>query len=290
MLRRILLLILAGLLSIGLYGWREAVSDPRVITATMVIPQLPRGTPDMRLALVSDIHVGNWAMPVARLDRIVTMIDALHPDVILLAGDFVNGQSYSRDEAHPELLVAPLSRLHAPLGVFAVRGNHDGLTWPEEIAATLRRAGVTVLANHAARIGPIALVGIDDRQTMRADIPAAMADAAFHGGVPVVMGHDPGLVPFLPAGIPLALFGHTHCGQIVLGTWFHNAWDPINMRPRFDDRYRCGLVRDEWPAAKGQPAMARTVIVTGGVGAATLMPIRLGAPPDLWMITLRAPA
>lgn len=276
---RYLPIVLAiALIVIGVRGLFEARQDPVVRRATIVLGALPAGSRPLRLALVSDIHVGNLAMPVSRLDRIVDQINAQHPDAILLAGDYVNGWNAQSRDFHPDYFVAPFSRLKAPLGKFAVLGNHDAETSPALVEAALTRAGVMVLTNGAARIGNIALIGLDDFSLRRTNVGQGLISARKLGGIPVIMAHSPEFADALPATIPLIMTGHTHCAQIRLG-WRIDAFDIWHWRYRFPPRLTCGLVHDR----------ARDVIVTAGVGAASLPPIRLNAPPDFWIITLIPP-
>jgi predicted MPP superfamily phosphohydrolase len=277
--RRLLrLLPAAGLLVvfwIGLLGLLEARSDPVVRRATIAIDRLPHGTPPLRLVLVSDIHVGNPAMPVRRLERIVDQINAEHADAVLIAGDLVNGDTPGSKLFKPDLFVAPLSRLRAPLGVYASMGNHDEETRPEAVKAALRRAGVRVLDDSMVRLGPIALVGTTfEHQPLRGELPVFSA-ARRSGGVPVIMSHVPPWPGVIPRDVPLVLSGHTHCGQIVLGNW-DNSFNPMQWEPRFDPKFRCGFAH----------VRRYTILVTGGVGASSVLPIRIGAPPDFWVITL----
>lgn len=272
LIRRILFLALVAFV---LVGWFEARQDPVVRRVTIVLNGLPPGTPPLRLALVSDIHAGNLAMPAARLDRIVDQINAQHADAILLAGDYVNGDQPDSWDFHPEVLIKPLSRLHASMGVYAILGNHDAQTRPDQVEAALAQAHVTVLKNHAVRLGGIALAGMNDLAMRRAWLRDAIDSARAVGGVPVALGHSPLQVGLIPDGVPLVLMGHTHCGQIVLPGW-DNSFDLVHWRYRFNPRYICGVVHD----------FSRTVIVTGGVGAATIPPLRFNAPPDFWVITL----
>jgi len=95
------------------------------------------------------------------------------------------------------------------------------------------------------------------------------------GGFPVLMTHAPPFPGQVQDDIPLILAGHTHCGQIVLGGW-DNSYDLANRMWRFPPWLRCGI---------GQLGN-QVVVVTGGVGAATIPPIRLNAPPDFWILTL----
>jgi predicted MPP superfamily phosphohydrolase len=225
--------------------------------------------------LASDIHVGNLAMPVSRLDRIVDQINAQHADAILLAGDFVNGYTAQSRDFHPDAIVAPLSRLKAPWGKFAVMGNHDAATAPERVESALTRAGITMLNNRATRIGGIALIGLDDVSSQRVNFARGLDSGKKLGGVPVVMAHSPEVVSVIPLVVPLIMTGHTHCGEIRAGWAEHSVdlWHWVSHDPQ---NLTCGLVHE----------IGRDVIVTGGVGASSLVPIRLNAPPDFWVITL----
>jgi predicted MPP superfamily phosphohydrolase len=227
------------------------------------------------VALVSDIHVGNLAMPVWRLNRVVDLINAQHPDAILIAGDLVNGNGAHSRFFHPWLLVGPLSRLHAPLGVHAVLGNHDAGSSRHDVDAALRMAGIDVLHDRAERIGPIALIGMDMDDTVRARIASVLAQARAMGGFPVLMTHAPPFPGQVQRDIPLILAGHTHCGQTIMPGW-DNSWDLANHMWRFPPSLRCGV------GHLGR----QVVVVTGGVGATTIPPIRINAPPDFWMLTL----
>ena len=130
-------------------------------------------------------------MPPERLARIVGQINALRPDLVLLAGDFSGDRQlatrwYSYDEA-----LAPLSALRAPLGVVAVLGNHDHWRDAEAARRALLANGVRVLSNDALRVGPLAIGGLDDDFTGRADVPRTVARMRQMGGVPVVLSHGP---------------------------------------------------------------------------------------------------
>jgi predicted MPP superfamily phosphohydrolase len=275
-LRRRFLATLSGLLvAVFLYGLIEARSDPIVRRAHITMIGADPHTPPLRVALVSDIHVSNLAMPVWRLNRVVDQINAQHPDVILLAGDFVNGVGDQSWDFHPWDLVAPLSRLHAPLGVHAVLGNHDILSAKHFVDIALHRAGIDVMNDRAERIGPIALIGMDMNDTYRARIAPVLAQARRMGGFPVLMTHGPPLPHRVPDDIPLIVVGHTHCGQIV-GLGWDNAYDLLNRMWRFPPSLRCGIGH----------IGRQVVVITGGVGAATIPPIRLNAPPDFWILTL----
>jgi predicted MPP superfamily phosphohydrolase len=269
-----LLALLASGIALGL---REAVSTPIERQATLTLPGWPPHAPPLRLALLSDIHFGNRAMDPARLASIVDAVNAAKPDLILIAGDFMAGRMPDGAAERAAALSLPLARLHAPLGVVAVLGNHDYWTGPSEVRRALAKAGVFVLTNQAVRRGPIAVLGVDDAFSRHDDIRMTLASARRLGGIPLVLTHSPDLVHKLGAGFPLVLAGHTHCGQVVLpfyGPILTHA--PLDHWKRlYDPRYRCGLIREG----------ARSVVVTAGLGSGTA-PIRLGAPPDWWLLTV----
>ena len=265
---RLFFLILAlGFCVSGLLvmGYRSAIADPVVRRATVSLPDWPAGAEPVTIASVSDVHVGNAVMDSARFERVARGVTALRPDLIVLAGDFIAGHEAADADAAPELSTG-LKRLRAPLGVIAVLGNHDHWTSPARVRAVLEQAGVTVLVNGAVRRGPLAIGGVDDMVTRHADLPATRAAMLRAGGARVLVSHSPDASPRAKAGLVLA--GHTHCGQVVLPLF----GSPVNVS-RYGKRYLCGLVREG----------ARTTIVSAGVGTSVL-PLRWGAPPDLWLV------
>jgi hypothetical protein len=272
----LLALVLLALLLAGI-GYREAVADPELRRLRIRIAGWPSAAPPMRVVLLSDIHLGGGMMDARRLRRIVGQVNAVHPDLVLMAGDFIVGHDAGGAAERAAGLTAPLSGLRARLGSIAVLGNHDHWTAPAAVRTALARAGVVVLDNAAKRVGPIAILGVDDDYSGHADIARTMAAWQRIGGIPILLSHPPDPVWRLPPGLPLLLAGHTHCGQVVIP-----GWGPLlrlspreQWRPLYDPRLRCGLIR----------LGDRTVIVTAGLGSGT-MPLRLGAPPDWWLIEL----
>ena len=251
-------------------GWAfiEARSDPVVRYDTLSMADWPAGAAPIRVALISDLHVGSASTDPARIARLVARVDALRPDLILLAGDFLAGD----DPVGPATtgrLLAPLARLRAPLGVFAVLGNHDHWTGAATVGGTLADLGVTLLSNQAVAIGPLVLGGLDDPVTGHSRAGPVIEALRGMAGARIVLAHSPQNAGSLPPDMRLMLAGHTHCGQLVLP-----LIGALDNRLRHDP-YRCGLVRDR----------GRVTIVTAGIGTSEL-PLRLGAPPDFWILTL----
>lgn len=280
--RRRWLFCLLPVTIMGVLVWRglsNAQADPvQHAVELRLSPWLP-GSPPVRVALLADIHFGNRAMSASRLDRIIEGVNATSPDLILIAGDFINGHEMASANQQISELVALLAQLHAPLGVVAVLGNHDNWVAPSRIKAELASVGITVLENEAVRRGPLAVVGVGDRFSGHDNIAKAAEAARAIGGAPIVLTHSPDLASSLPEDFPLVLAGHTHCGQIYvrrLGAIVTRS-PSQKFRPLYDQHYRCGMIRDP----------ARVTVVTGGLGSGTI-PIRLGTRPDWWMITLQA--
>jgi len=264
----VLVLALAAFI---LYAHREALRDPIVRTATIRLPNWPSGAKPIRAVLISDLHLDGQAMDEVRLDRIVAQINALNPDIVFLAGDYIYGHDPAGAKKYGPGLVVPLSKLRPPLGVIAVLGNHDQWTGADIVRAQLAWAGVIVLENDAIARGPIAIGGVGDRYSGHDNLAATLAKLRPLAGARVLLTHSPDIAPDMPADTSLLLAGHTHCGQIVLP-----LWGPISDVSRYGARYRCG-VRVEG---------ARTVVVTAGLGTSGPMALRLNAPPDLWLLTL----
>jgi predicted MPP superfamily phosphohydrolase len=267
-----LFLIGAALLGLALalvvYAFLEARRDPVVRRANLLLADWPAGAPPLRVALLSDIHAGNLATGTERLGRIVAQVNALAPDLVLIAGDFTPGHD-SIDAPAITAALAPLAGLRPRLGTVAVPGNHDHWTGLAAVRTALEAAGVTLLANAAQVRGPLAIAAIDDDYSQHARIAPTLAAARRLPGARLVLTHSPDVAPRLPADFALLLAGHTHCGQAVIPGY--GSLDPVS---RYEDRYRCGIIREG----------ARRVVVTAGIGGS--LPLRFNAPPDLWLLTL----
>lgn len=264
---------LAGASIVGLaflvFMFAEARRMPVMRSGTIALPGYPAGAKPLRIALLTDTHLAGPDQTPERLARIVAAIDAQHPDLILLGGDYMGepkpiGRSYGPDEA-----VAPLARLHAPLGVVAVLGNHDHWDAEGTIQPALARVGVTVLQNTAVRRGPLVIAGIDDGYSGHMNVPATIASARRLEGPTLFLSHEPKAVRPLPEGTVL-LTGHTHCGKIALP--FVGV---IHIPGKDHLHYTCGRY-DEG---------GKTLIVSGGVGTSDV-PLRFWAPPDWWLVTV----
>lgn len=271
---RIALALLAMLLvAFAIKAWRDTMADPVVHRTTVTLPQLPPNAPPIRLALLSDTHVAGPDMPPERLARIVAQVNALEPDLVLIAGDLVSEKRFATHIYTSADVVAPLGKLEAPLGVVAVPGNHDHWFDMPGLAAELRKQDITLLANAAHRAGPLVIGGLDDGYTGRADVAATLAATERLEGAPIVLSHSPDPFPRLPGSVGLMLAGHTHCGQIAY-PW---GGAPAHLSDH-GDRYGCGRIDED----------GKVLIVGAGLGT-SLIPVRLFTRPEIWLIEVRAP-
>ena len=252
---------------LGLQSGRPVAVDRRVLAIART-----NGAAALRLAFASDFHAGATTAASVLVDACAAL-DALQPDVLLLGGDFV---SVRADDIHA--LAALLANVHAPLGKFAVFGNHDLRANRPVLADALAAAGVRVLVNEVVQLPPphddVTIVGLDDpiRGTPRGEI----LDAAV--GIRIVLMHAPdGLLAVGERHYDLALCGHTHGGQIVL---------PGGTKPYLPH----GQLSREYPV--GMFALGRggdrTLLVSRGVGCSTV-PVRICCPSEVHLITLANP-
>lgn len=272
------LLLVAGIAGAWL-GWWSSRADPLVRRASITLDDWPAGARHLRVALLADIHLGNASTDRARLARVVALVDATAPDLVLIAGDFVAGYAPEGALRQTGALTDTLSRLHAPLGIVAVLGNHDNATNPAAIRRALEAAHIMVLENGAIRRGPLLIGGSGDTVSGHARLGGTLLALrrleAARPGARIYLSHSPDIEKWLPPGPSLLLAGHTHCGQIVVP--IVGAALPVSRV--FGNRLRCGMVADG----------RKTVVVTSGIGTSYL-PLRFGAPPDFWLLTLGGPA
>ncbi|MGY2066118.1 metallophosphoesterase [Blastococcus sp. SYSU DS0619] len=249
------------------------------------LPGLGATADGTEVAVVSDLQIGIWWANTDMVERAVERIVAADPDVALLGGDYV----YSRDPSIPEQvdgvleLLGPLVESGIP--TFAVLGNHDyKVGAADELTTAFEEAGITVLRNEAAPVpgtgaGAQALhvVGVGPVVPGEADVEAAL-DGLPADAPRIVLSHNPTAFPDFPAGTaPLAVAGHTHCGQLALPG--KPQWSYLALTAEEK------IVADGW-APEGYGHEGNRMFVTCGVGF-SLVPMRINAPPQVAFFELR---
>jgi uncharacterized protein len=239
-------------------------------------PEVPAAFDGTRIVLLTDVHRA-FFFSQQRIGRMVDRVNALEPDLIVLGGDYVYGSKDYEASAFAEL-----GRLRAPLGTFAVLGNHDyahpgdRVNDPEPALAAAALAGIPVLDNSGVWIVQkgqrFRLAGVTDLQQTHPDLAPGLQGAA-PGDLVILAAHEPDFAEMLgPGWVDLMLAGHTHGGQIT----FFGLWAPI-VSSYYGQKYRTGVVHDG----------TTTVVVSNGVGT-IFPPLRFFAPPQIVVITLKS--
>jgi predicted MPP superfamily phosphohydrolase len=255
----------AGIALPALAASEEVTPEPHEI----VVPDLDPAHDGLRVAQLSDLHVGALT-PVERIRAAIAEANRFRPDLVVLTGDYL-----TRDRGGVALMREQLGGLEAP--TLATLGNHDRWVDPRGAGAALEHLGYGVLENEnttlSLRGAPFTVVGIDDLWTYSADPPRAMKGAA--PGSRLYLAHVPRTADILANwGKPmLVLSGHTHGGQVNVPLLMP-ALRWIAREPYVDGLYQVGKVQ---------------LYVNRGVGNVGLA-LRLNASPEVSLLTLRAGA
>ncbi len=260
-------LVLAAPAVVG-YGL-VAANRPAVTHEVAVVDRLPAEFDGLRVALLTDLHVGP-ARGVGFTRRVVELTNAQQPDLVILGGDLADGAV-----AQVGADLAPLRELQAPLGVYGVSGNHEYLvdgagSWLD-FWETL---GVRPLRNERVELhrggAVVDLAGVHDATAPASDAsdPARALDGRDAERALIYLAHQPRQARDAQGrGVGLQLSGHTHGGQL---------W-PFG--------YLVALVQ---PVVTGFGTVGDVPVYTSRGAGAWGPPVRVGAPPQIAMLTLRA--
>jgi hypothetical protein len=180
-----------------------------------VLPRLPGAFDGMTIAQLSDLHLGPYVSE-EHLLKAVQLTNALKPDAIVLTGDLVNS-SWHYIQPCAEII----SRFDAPLGVYAVLGNHDyWVGFLNHMLQSIKKTGITLLRNQTVPItrgrSTLYIVGIDDLWLRLANVQRAI-ESVPHNGCKIALMHEPDFADIsAQAEIDLQLSGHSHGGQVRL--------------------------------------------------------------------------
>lgn len=256
--------------------WSTAFEPDLLIVRTIAVEteKWPPSRPALRIAVVSDLHVGAPHVDLAKVDRVVLEINRLQPDIVVILGDFVQGVLFG-DFVAPERTANRLKNLRARYGVFAVLGNHDWRYGGQRVWRALTDAGIEVLENRGVRLdlpgGAMWLVGISDDMTGRAD-PQGTIGPLPDGEPIIALTHSPAIFSDIAPRTLLTLAGHTHGGQVsfpLIGPIFIPGRSPL--------RYAYGHIREN----------GKDMYVTAGIGT-SFLPIRFNIPPEIALVTVES--
>jgi predicted MPP superfamily phosphohydrolase len=260
--------------------------EPASLTVRRVSLKVPGWRAEhagLKVALLTDLHVGAPHMSLERLRRVVERTNAEAPDVVLITGDFVIGGPKDKGGerggvlggtfVEPEPIAGELKHLRAPSGVYAVLGNHDWWFDGGRVTRALEGAGLRVLENQAVRVERggrgFWLAGVADLWTRRPDVEGALREVTTPDPV-ILFTHNPDIFPGVPASVSLTVAGHTHGGQVNLPLFGRRV-----VPSRFGQRYAFGHVEEN----------GRHLYVGGGVGT-SIVPVRFRVPPEVVVLSL----
>ncbi|MCP9626538.1 metallophosphoesterase [Rhodopseudomonas palustris] len=251
----------------------------------------------LKVAVIADIHACEPWMDIERIGQIVQLTNRLGADVIVLLGDYVAGHKKITAIVPDRDWADTLGGLRAPLGVYAILGNHDW--WADKTAQVrgrgpiaarlaLEKAGIAVLENDNARLTrdghefwiaglgeQEALLGYSSGRTVKRGVDDLEATlAAVPPDAPVILlVHEPDIFPRVPERVSLTLAGHTHGGQVrVLGSALF-APSELSLAYCYGHFF------------EGE----RHLIVSGGLGC-SWWPVRFGMPPEVVFVEIEGQA
>lgn len=264
-------------MTLGAAALWTTVVEPRrlrVRELAVEVPGWPAALADLRVALVSDLHAGAPHVDERRVATVVAAVNRAKPDLVALLGDYIDPEVAFGGVVAPEAVATRLAGLEAPLGLFAVLGNHDWLNDGERVRRALREERIEVLENDSASVtlaGQVLwIVGLADATERRPDVvePFGLVPP---GAPLIVLSHDPDMFPLLPDRPLLTLAGHTHGAQVNLPLVREKVTPSV-----FGDRYAGGLSR------LGE----RVMYVSRGIGTSRL-PMRFRAAPEVVVLSVR---
>jgi hypothetical protein len=269
--------------STAAYAGVEAATD-LVITDYWPVPPAWPDKQHLSITVIADLHAGGPNMGLARVGQVVDAANALGSDLTVVLGDYFATHKFITEHVPHAAWAAELARLKAPLGVYAIFGNHDWWFDIDGTRAALAKVRIPVLENNAVLLGRPGrrfwLAGLGDQLAYQLgpnefrgvdDLPATLAHVRSDDPV-ILLAHEPDIFTNVPDRVALTLAGHTHGGQIKF-PMLPPLWVPSQYGARF--AYGHIVERD------------RHMIVSGGLGT-SFVPLRLGVPPEIVRVRLGA--
>lgn len=245
----------------------------------------------VKATVIADIHACEPSMPASRVRQIAELANRQDADIIFLLGDFNAGHRYVTGAVYPEQWGEALSILNAPLGVYAILGNHDWWHGPlpgmpsdggAGVRRALRHANIEVLENDAVRVESNGhsfwVAGLGDQMAHQIDakrfqgiddLAGTLAQVTDDSPV-VLLAHEPHIFSHVPDRVSLTLCGHTHGGQINLPL-VTAAYCEIE----FGTKHVYGHIVEG----------GRQMIISAGLGT-SILPVRFMRPPELVNVTI----
>jgi len=263
--------IVASVVASSLGVW-NAIRQPQVNQLEVQIDRLPLNFDGYRIVHLTDLHASRLLQR-RWLDDVVLATNALHPDLVLISGDLIDGTTEARKGEYPAF-----GLLHAQDGVMAVPGNHEYYVDYSPWMAVFAELGIDMLMNEHRVISrgtqKLVVAGVVDEVGLRYGLPGPDVDKALAGvdagQAVILMDHKPGAARVNAAkGVDLQLSGHTHGGHA-------RGLDLL-----------IGMANDGFVSGRYQVGNM-TLYTSNGAGLWPGFPIRLGRPAEVTLITLRS--
>lgn len=260
---------LLSILLVGVFIYAFFIEPKRIVLHDYELGQ-NKGQQPLKVLQLSDIHIQS-DYSVEQLEKIVAKTNTQQPDIVVFTGDlFDNYAEYGPTEE----VIQTLSKLSAPLGKFAVFGNHDhggGATrvYPDILAASgfqlLQNSGTSILLSDEKSVY---IGGLDDALLGNPSVTDALANKNTNQYT-ILLSHEPDIVDtFLNEDIQLILSGHSHGGQVRMPFF--------SIKNIMSEKYFAGL----YPLSESM-----TLFVNTGLGT-TAIPVRLGVPPEITLFNI----
>ena len=272
--QRVAWLVLAVFLAVCVDGFY--VEPARLVERNYTLPlsNWPAACDGLRVDAITDTHTGSPRNGLDKLDRIVARLVASDADIVVMTGDYVILSVLAGTYIPAATIAEHLKPLTARKPVYAVLGNHDWWKNGPRVSRAFAAVGIRMIDNMALPIEAggchFWLAGLGDLLEGRPEVHATFAMVPPDAPV-IAITHEPALWPRLPAQATLTVAGHTHGGQI----------NPFGLlTPRRFKPYSNQL--------KGiYVESGRSLFVSSGIGT-SILPMRLGGPPEISRLTLRS--
>ncbi len=269
----------AGVAALAVDTTLIAPNLPRIVRKEIDLRRWPERLEGFTIALLSDFHYDPY-FSVHPLRSSISMVNGLHPDLIVLTGDFVTepfsgGKAKAEKAADAAEPCAQLLRqMQAPHGLWAVLGNHDVVTDPNRVVESLHAVGIQVMGNQSVPIersgARFWLAGVDDVLERRSDLDKALHKIPANDPV-VLLAHEPDFADDVARfPVDLQLSGHSHGGQVRI-PFMRPLWLPALAKKYIWGLYKIGGL---------------TLYTNPGLGTVG-PPVRMNCPPEITLLTLR---
>lgn len=274
-----LIIFFCFLAAIGIWSTLIEPNQLVVKNVNLTIPKWDKANSNLKIVVISDIHAGSSFIGIKKIRKIVEITNSQKPDVVLILGDYmIHGKLTNKilknfTPIKPELIANELGKIKSKYGIISILGNHDYWYNATEVANSLKKNNITVLENNSIKIHTpksFWVSGLTDLIAANPNIQKTLKP--IKDDAPVIMlSHSPDMFPLIPSRISLTLAGHTHGGQVTLP-----ILGSLIVPSMYGQHYAKGHIIEN----------RRHIYIDSGIGT-SILPVRLGNPPDITVLKLK---